>query len=49
MGTHTYEQSVKYEIARDLLNDRIATITEQIKKKNRRPDRMLGSSRNWRI
>ena len=30
MGTHTYEQTIKYEIARDLLNGRIATLTEQI-------------------
>ena len=30
MGTHTYRQTVKYEVARDLLNGRIATISEQI-------------------
>ena len=30
MGTHTYRQTVKYEVARDLLNGRIATLTEQI-------------------
>jgi hypothetical protein len=30
VGTHTYEQTIKYEIARDLLNGRIAVITNQI-------------------
>lgn len=30
MGTHTYEQTIKYEVARDLLNGRIAAITDQI-------------------
>ena len=30
MGTHTYRQTVKYEVARDLLNGRIATLTDQI-------------------
>lgn len=40
MGTHTYEQTIKYEIARDLLNGRIATITEQIteEESKARPD-----------
>lgn len=30
MGTHTYEQTVKYEVARDLLNGRIADLSERI-------------------
>ncbi len=30
MGTHTYRQTLKYEVARDLLNDRIAGIADQI-------------------
>lgn len=30
MGNYTYEMVVKYEVARDLLNGRIATISEQI-------------------
>lgn len=40
MGTHTYRQTVKYEVARDLLNGRIATITEQLteEESKTRPD-----------
>jgi hypothetical protein len=30
MATHTYRQTLKYEVARDLINRRIATITDQI-------------------
>lgn len=30
MGTHTFRQTLKYEVARDLLNGRIADISEQI-------------------
>lgn len=32
MGTHTYEQTVKYEVARDLLNDRLAGLLDQRRK-----------------
>ncbi len=40
MGTHTYRQTVKYEVARDLLNGRIATLTDQIteEESKARPD-----------
>lgn len=30
MGTHTYAQTVKYEVARDLINRRVALIGDQI-------------------
>ncbi|MGV7193583.1 hypothetical protein [Xanthomonas axonopodis] len=43
MGTHTYRQTVKYEVARDLLNGRIAVITDQIaaEEAKTRPDAKL--------
>lgn len=43
MGNYTYEMVVKYEVARDLLNGRIATISEQIAEEEARavPDAQL--------
>ena len=37
MGTYTYRQTVKYEVARDLLNGHIATITDQIAAEEAKP------------
>ncbi|WP_245978900.1 hypothetical protein [Solilutibacter pythonis] len=43
MGNYTYEMVVKYEVARDLLNGRITTISEQIAEEEARavPDTQL--------
>lgn len=37
MGTHTYTQTLKYEVARDLLNSRIAALSAQIKREEDKP------------
>lgn len=41
MEAHTYRQTLKYEIARDLLNSRIAALSAQIKREENKsqPDR----------
>lgn len=43
MGTHTYEQTLKYEIARELLNWKIADLSAQIGVEERKgaPDAAL--------
>lgn len=38
MATHTYAQTLKYEVARELLNGRIATISAQISREEAKPD-----------
>jgi len=37
MATHTYTQTLKYEVARDLLNSRIAALSAQIKREEGKP------------
>lgn len=37
MGAHTYESTVKYDVARDLLNGRRAALSEQIALEEARP------------
>ncbi|MET0327878.1 MAG: hypothetical protein ABW163_03805 [Luteimonas sp.] len=36
MGTHTYEQTLNLEVARDILNGRIAVLSEQLEIEARR-------------